>query len=150
MNKRRLLKLAELLEADARNKSGLKFDMDMWGESQTKDMKVTCGTTACAMGLAALSGTFKRAGLQVRVQEYGHDANHIFWLDIGFKGSFASPLESASQLFDLTYAEASWLFISDDYPDNASMKGAAGERTVAKRIKRFVAGKEKPGEELDV
>ena len=56
MNKKRLLKLADLLEADAKNKKGIKFDY--WATANLADPKepISCGTSACAMGLAALSG----------------------------------------------------------------------------------------------
>ena len=65
MNKRRLLKLADLLEADAENKTGVQFDLKGWGHSHDDDtpVAVSCGTTACAMGLAVLSGAFADAGL---------------------------------------------------------------------------------------
>lgn len=71
--KRRALKLADLLEKDAKNKKGIRFDLSTvftaTALEEGKDIpsdyvpEVSCGTTACAMGLAAISGEFKRAGL---------------------------------------------------------------------------------------
>jgi len=76
MNKRRLLKLADLLEADAKNKKGVKFDLGTWGnlnEGTPEEEVISCGTTACAAGLAAMSGAFKKEGLGYRLVPYWHD-----------------------------------------------------------------------------
>ena len=68
MKKQRLLKLAALLEEDAGNPKGMKFDLGYWaapanlGDSDLskKDFSVDCGTVGCAVGLACLSGAFRR------------------------------------------------------------------------------------------
>lgn len=136
MNRRRLLKLADLLEADAKNKNGIKFDLGTWGASSeiNEPVGVRCGTTACAMGLATISGAFKRAGL---VNRYGQ----FSWAIMpSMVGSGAEGLEAATELFDIDYDAANFLFIDDSYPRNKT-EGAAAERFVAKRIRDFVAGK---------
>lgn len=124
MKKERLLKLADLLEADAKNKTGLRFDMGNWGTITDPTKPVSCGTTACAMGLAALSGAFKRAGLGYRISGEQllitmHDR--------------VDAMEAAEKLFGISYEEAEYLFI-----DTAG-EGARGERAVAKQIRKFVA-----------
>jgi len=68
MNKKRLLKLAELLEADAKNKKGVVFNLSgvisktsgapfRLNRGETPPMD--CGTMACAIGLWGISGKFK-------------------------------------------------------------------------------------------
>lgn len=128
MNKKRLLKLADLLEADARNKNGIKFDFLDWGKVRDPKKPTSCGTTACAMGLAAISGAFKRAGLTFE------PANQL----IAFKGEYGAVL-GAMKVFDLNLEDASFLFTDTDGLDD--LQGAKAERAVAKRIRRFVAGK---------
>lgn len=128
MNKRRLLKLADLLEDDAKNRRGVKFDFLDWGQVSNPDKPVSCGTTACAMGLAAISGAFKRAGLTF-------DSERQI---IRFKGT-AGAVDAARHVFDLDLEAASFLFT--DMAGLPDLQGAKGERAVAKRIRDFVAGK---------
>lgn len=143
MNKRRLLKLAGLLEADAKNPNGVKFNLALFGEDLTKGAKplgAHCGTTACAMGLAALSGAFKRQGLTYEVEHY---VNCDLPSDIVVICNGARHLEAAEKLFGIDYDTAEWLFTPEHYT-NKPTKGATGERAVAKRIRDFVAGKATP------
>ena len=136
MNKKRLLKLADLLIEDARNKKGIKFDMGTWGRAQEDDV-MSCGTTACAMGLAAISEKFKRAGLVYK--------NRNGAIIIGIKSKSGritwGGFTAAQRLFGITESEADWLFTDSDYEE---YHGAPLEREVARRIRRVVAGKEKP------
>jgi hypothetical protein len=135
MNKRRLLKLADLLEADAKNKKGIRFNMGDWGTAPMgEEPAVSCGTTACAMGLAVASGAFKRAGLT-------NGAFTTNWIvpkvgkEVGFK--------AAEVLFDIDIGASYFLFDPCRYPTD-KRTGATGERYVAKRIRDFVAGKVSP------
>jgi hypothetical protein len=142
IGKRRLLKLADMLEEDAKNRKGLKFDMSDWGSGEDKTKPISCGTTACAMGLAGLSGAFKRAGLKTVL--LGDDK--AFWIDINFDGPAGSTngaYGSAQLLFNITSKEADFLFIPEFYPFD-KLTGAKGERYVAERIRDFVAGKVGP------
>lgn len=142
MNKKRLLKLADLLEADAKNKKGIKFDIytlgrasQYWDDNGDRiefDAAIDCGTIACAMGLAAISGEFKRAGLSYRI-----DDQHIVTT---FKGRKMEFDLAAKRLFDISLREAEFLFTPAPYPEN-KREGAAGERFVAKRIRDLVEGK---------
>lgn len=126
MNKRRLLKLANLLEADAKNKTGIQFDMSTWGVVHDKEKPMSCGTMACAMGLAALSGKFKRAGLGYSTR------GSILHVTMDGRGD---GVRSACRLFEISLEEAEQLFI---WPAGV---GSQGERAAAKRIRKFVAGK---------
>lgn len=135
MNKKRLLKLADLLEADAKNKKGVKFDLVSWGENRNVDpdrpVPVSCGTTACAVGLACISGAFKDEGL---TYARGSVAKKlivpVFDNDRG--------LWAAQNFFEIGYGEFDKLFTDTSYPKN-QRKGAVGERAVAKRIREMVA-----------
>lgn len=131
MKKRRLLKLADLLKADAKNKKGIKFDMKTFGDVGDATNPLSCSTSACAMGLAAISGAFKREGLGARIQ---YKSLYFIWNGKSTRDGFTV----ARELFDIDRYAANTLFgISNEV-------GASGERAVAKRIRDFVAGKAAP------
>lgn len=141
MNKRRLLKLADLLEADAKNKRGVRFDLSVVGWVDAPDkasVKLNCGTSACAMGLAAMSGEFKREGLSYRIAK-GCFSN----IKTTMNGTTLHYDTAAMRLFDISRHQAGFLFTPGFYPDD-KRQGAKGERFVAKRIRDFVAGKVAP------
>lgn len=153
VGRRRLLKLADLLTADARSKTGIRFNLKViaersvprieqqsWGGTfEDKDFRpkdiptVDCGTTACAWGLATLSGAFKRSGLRYRI-----DAS-------GFTPIYrrSKDMAAARVFFDLSVLEMEWLF-TPNYYHGLPIEGAIGERVVAKRIRDFVAGRASP------
>lgn len=146
MNKRRLLKLADLLEADAGNRRGVRFNLGTVierGKLPSKDsatVPMTCGTQACAMGLAALSGEFKRQGLSYDIdRSYGE-----LYIHTTMYGIVSDYDDAASVLFDIAGEEANFLFSPHRYPENMNLLGAKAERFVAKRIRDFVAGKVAP------
>jgi hypothetical protein len=155
MNKRRLLKLADMLEADAKNATGIKFNLNTVvtpNKTLPKDSKtvpVSCGTQACAMGLAAISGEFKRSGgLSYQVQ---YDEDDGVFIETTMRGVPTSYDDAAMELFDISWEEANFLFTPSDYPTRAPKRGANGELYVAKRIRDFVAGKVAPKpQEIDV
>jgi len=135
VNKKRLLKLADLLEADAKNKNGIKFDY--WATATVADTNepISCGTSACAMGLAAISGAFKRAGLDYRLPGNNNE------IDFTWNGRVLEFERAAMKLFDLSEQEADFLFV----PGNTTATiGAIAELQVAKLIRDFVAGKVAP------
>lgn len=150
MNKRRLLKLADLLEADAKNKKGIQFDLSViarkastearpWNEdfSPREVVPVDCGTAACAVGLACISGAFARSGLSYSIT-----------IDSGLMPTFRRPDgktyrnwgTATPAFFGITRKQSDFLFTPWRYPIDMRT-GAAGERYVAKRIRDFVAGK---------
>jgi hypothetical protein len=85
VNKKRLLKLADLLEADAKNKKGVAFDLTAWAKKKCdgddyyspysfqreEKVEVSCNTAACAWGLGAISGVFKKQGVAYEITEAG-------------------------------------------------------------------------------
>lgn len=131
MKKRRLLKLADLLDADAKRKRGVKFDTGTWGHTDSAPVAMDCGTHACALGLAVLSGAFKRAGL--------YNANpDCRDLEPGFRRLGKPPVcghEAAMALFEIDAGASVYLFGSMSY---FKRTGAVAERAVAKRIRAFV------------
>ena len=104
MNKRRLLKLADLLEADAKNKRGLQFNLSEWGTSLDygSPASISCGTTACAMGLAVLSGAFKRAGLSNFFPKGSSGVSPVFRKGRKIYAGF----EAAVALFDISHDDS--------------------------------------------
>jgi hypothetical protein len=141
--KRRLLKLAAMLMADAKNKKGIQFDIGTVGRSTGEPFKVKqvvpldCGTSACAMGLAALSGEFKKAGLSYKIQNDFLSQNQIW---TRWNGRTVDYDKAAMKLFGVTKEQADYLFSPWTYPLN-KRTGAVGEYEVIRRIKCIVAGK---------
>lgn len=135
MNKRRLLKLADLLEKDARRKRGIRFNMRTWGNINNPKKPLSCGTQACAMGLAALSGAFRHEGLSAVIREDGD-----FQFKVSGKKTY-NGFRASRKFFRINSRNAERLFEADDVglPDEG--RGARAELAVAKRIRDFVAGK---------
>lgn len=145
MNKRRLLKLADLLEADAKNKKGVAFDLRAWAKKKVggafcrwafeakEDVEVNRNTAACAWGLAAISGAFKREGIGYEIV--------VGNLDPTFSG--LRGIEAAQLFFGIDEDASEFLFMPYRY-SRRYLTGAKGERYVAKRIRDFVAGKVTP------
>ncbi len=140
--KRRILKLADILEADAKSKKGVKFNLGVVVHTDTPndlggEVRLDCGTQACAMGLAALSGEFERAGLTYLVR--GHAIEMIF------KGQMMSFDFAAKALFGIKDHEVDFLFTPEGYNEKLGndYRGAKAERVVAKRIRDFATGKVK-------
>ena len=136
-----LLRLADYLEKDAVNPNGFKFDMWTWASSEsdsdgffTGNVKPepNCGTSACAMGIAAISGIFKDEGLSYYVNI---DGEFEFRFAEGWIGGFSA----AQSLFEINDPQSRYLF------DGDHMTGHPGELAVAKRIRAFVdSGGEMP------
>lgn len=146
-HKKRLLKLADLLEKDAANKKGLKFDLSVvgapagWEElyhageyaaPPNYTPGLSCGTVGCAMGLASISGVFKRSGLTYQIEAICGQITNVV------DGVPLSYTSAAQEFFGLFYEEANYLFNPESYPDSKT-KGARAEREVAKRIRKLVA-----------
>lgn len=143
MNERRLSKLSDLLEADAKNPKGIKFDLHFWGgvangapnKAPPSTLPLNCNTVGCAVGLACISGAFKREGLGWRPDD---NENNIIPMYRGCGG-----FSAVRDFFDLAYDESDFLFAHDRYP-KSQRRGKRGELAVAKRIRDFVAGKASP------
>lgn len=128
-----LLKLADMLEADAANPSGLKFDMHNWGMTQAwgDQPELSCGTTGCAFGLAAISDQFE--GLT-----FSMSGNYMHPQFRRADGVMLEDYEAAKELFDITVEQSHQLFCPDYYPSD-KLEGADSEKFVAARIRQLVA-----------
>lgn len=144
MRKTLLLKLADLLQEDAKNPTGIKFDLSHWGEGDGAN-PVSCGTVGCAMGLAVASNTFTANGL--RGYRAGDSLKPRWASDpYGMHG-----FDAIQKLFSISNRAAFWLFSNHiwngrDYINayRGSTIGAEGEMKVARRIRAYVAGRSKP------
>lgn len=165
MNKPRLLKLVKLLRENAKNRKGAKFNLTSWGiraenfvDARDKPVPVDCGTSACAFGLAAISGAFKRAGLSYEPRVTHGVAGFVEALQIipTYKGF--TEFSAARKFFDLPYLAqtvdgreeppTSALFDPYYYPAKYR-KGARGERYVANRIAKYVRTGKLPKDAYD-
>jgi hypothetical protein len=140
---RRLLKLAALLLADAKNKKGIKFDIGTVArvaDPTKKEVPLNCGTTACAMGLAAISGAFKKQGLTAKFSNESYEDNSLW---CAWNGRIRDYDRTAMSLFGITQDQANYLFSPWTYHYDKKT-GARGEKEVVRRIHRVVEGKPIP------
>lgn len=129
----RLLKLAGALEADAKNPVGIKFDLGTWADFKGKAPKLDCGTTACAFGFAAISGIFKKEGLDYKAEIYGSSGEGD--ITVTFEGE--EGMAAAAKFFDIGSIEAHKLFTSGYYSGKETT-GTEGEMEVVKRLRAVV------------
>jgi hypothetical protein len=150
-----LLKLADLLEEDANNKKGIKFDLEVVCEPADLNLATNdpnalgfgkdgptldCKTAACAIGLAAISGKFKNLGYELHPEINGQCYN-IEVIYEKSKGDKYTGFDSAAEaMFDIPVEDVQYLFVADYY-STKYVKGRKGERAVAKRIREYVKGK---------
>lgn len=160
MIKERLLRLADLLEADAANPTGIKFNIGTWAAKDgydadafsmdnvefqfdlgQKTIPVDCNTVACAVGLAAISGVFAAEGLGWELRDQGEAHKGVLVPTFEGKNNF----DAVQDFFDIDYRSVYHLFTSEGYEDRPDVEdgklplGAAGELIVAKQIREFVA-----------
>jgi len=124
----RLLLLADRLEEDATNPSGMKFDLQEWFGEETNAHNrpaLDCNTTGCAIGLAMLTPEFNAEGFKADA-----DFDPIF-----VNADIPAGWDAVQAYFGLTFSEAANLFSHASYLKG---KGATAELAVAKRIRRFV------------
>ena len=135
----RLLRLARLLRADAKRKTGVKFDMSTFCITEgDEDPGVNCGTRACALGLAALSGEFKAEGLRFKVVRdiWGRPKKTI---DFTYRGDdmFGNEMAVAAKVFDIPEMVALWLFGGEA---SKHEEGAKAELEMAEIIEKCAKG----------
>lgn len=158
MNVERLERLASLLERDAANETGVKFDLGTWaspGDSSkawhdnSELPRVDCGTSACALGLAAISGEFEADGLTAIYEPFASASvdpvtgkPRAYHLYPAYKthpeGYQYLGFDAGEHFFDITDDDAKYLFDPDCYAN--TILGADGEREVALRIREFAKG----------
>jgi len=153
-----MLKGADLLEADALNPEGIKFDLNTWAADARVDLTepfgvnglrtfgykedavipINCGTQACAAGLFALSGAFKDQGFSYEITNDGRLRLAIQTRDAFGIRTVLHDWEAVAHLFAIEEPQAWKLFSADNYPPT-QRKGAVGELAVAARMREMVA-----------
>jgi len=151
-----LLRGANLLEEDALNPEGIKFNLGTWAADAKIDLAagyrtpdarqfdyhedqvvpVNCGTQACAFGLFAISGAFKDEGLSYAI----YDGKLQPVLKVGSQTYL--NWDAVAILFDIGQ-EKGWQLFSADFYDQDLRKGAAAEIAVATRMREMVANNNK-------
>jgi hypothetical protein len=150
MHRDLLLRLADGLEKDAAKPDGIKFDLGTWagpsdqpygywpmGEPPVEPVPVSCGTTACALGFAAISGLFKAEGLKYEFCDVSTFGKDRLLLEPSFYGH--TGFNAGAYLFDITMDDSRYLFDPDCY--DGTPREAEGELLVAARIRAFADGK---------
>jgi len=153
MNTNRLERLERLLllEAAKPQAESAVFNMEHWIAPMKDDgepgmawygdieeplgAKMDCGTSACAFGLAALSGEFADDGLtceKLAMLQGRYIISPVY--------NNLSGMTAAARFFDITLNEAEYLFDPSAYPDER-LEGKEAEAYVAKRIHDFMDGK---------
>lgn len=157
MHVERLRRLEALLRADAVNATGAKFDLGTWvapatsvdrvfeGEHKPEAVPVNCNTSACAMGLAVISGAFEADGLFAHYEPVLRQAGKArgYHLIPAMKVADIDDYQArgfgaAEKLFDISENDAVYLFDPGRYIVN---KGAEAEIDVADRIRDFCEGR---------
>ena len=152
----RLKRLVALLERDASNPEGVQFDLGTWaspaGGGMTWDTaeqpKVDCGTRACAMGLAAISGEFTAEGLSHQFEPY-HGGFQLCPRIVDELGRVQTHMQAATALFGIDLDAAQWLFDPSYYSSDIPTNERDGELAVAARITGFLANGRYNNEEAD-
>jgi len=133
MNVDRLQHLSGLLRKDAADPTGVKFDLSSWASTRehNETPKMSCGTAACAIGVACLSKEFEDEGFSYEISSYRYPEINItpkFKHSIGW---FA-----VRNFFELDRFECAWLFYDSNYTITT---GAEAELEVANRIDQLIA-----------
>lgn len=124
--KQRLLKLADFIEALPRGKFDLNIIAKENRDGEEPSVK-TCGTAACAIGWTPV--VFPRACA------YTFSLFDNSELSVQSKLSGKRDFVFAEEFFGLDCKESSYLFDPESYPS-----GRRGKKSVAARIRKFVAG----------
>ena len=133
-----MTRLADLLMKNSRNKKGLFFNYGDWGSVEAGGKPgMNCGTSACALGLAAISGKFPGLGYR-----YSHGGLISIDTNLRKPSVRLTNVETGALYFDLTNDESYHIFGGGIATEESL--GAKAERAVAKAIRQFVKGKYKP------
>lgn len=138
--KERLAILADALEYNAEDPSGMKFNLHNWVDAsdwsglpgawypKIEDRGRDCGTTGCAVGLACLLPELKAEGLSAT---YAAHLGAMMPTFNGYRG-----FDAVQDFFGIDSLTATNLFHWNNYSET---KGADAEKMVAQRIRAFVA-----------
>ena len=147
MNKERLLKLADFLEALPAGK----FDYRKWvgsswdGEQLPEPVK--CNTTACAFGWATAIPEFKALGLVITKRKVS-DVPHVALATDEDEEceEFTRTERAGKEIFDLEPEEVMYLFVPGDYThdegDNYDMDNPLAEAGYPDRPDEYASAKE--------
>lgn len=106
MNRERLEQLIRVLREVEDGTTTRPWDMGMWfGPAGGLTYQLTCGTSACAWGHAALDGWFQQQGVEVVQSATGQIP--------AFKGEFGH--RAASRFFDIQQEDSQKLFFTEYY-----------------------------------
>lgn len=134
--RKRLLKLAEFLEALPRKK----FDYRFYATSEEETIR-ECPTTACAIGWACTMPTFKRLGAYLTVDRFLGLTYHLtYHFQPQMKGAEdEGEFAVGEQIFGLSVEEFDYLFNPYVGMENPGKPGPdATPKQVAKHIRKFV------------
>ncbi len=141
---RRLLKLADLLEAlpDER------FKFRHWVDTNTYKGKadLSCGTTACAFGWATTIPSLRKLGLRLGAVKEGHMPSPYMLGDNGETtydaGVYVDNVDRAAKaVFHIGVKDVQLLFLPDEYDNYGGLPIDATRREVAANIRKFVASR---------
>ena len=139
MNEKRLLRLAKRLEVVApkigkgvHGKRLPKFDMNLW---YVRHLKEDCGTSACAVGYAAILPEFVRQGFSIQADDYSPNELVPTFVNKKTKQRFIR-WGAVNEFFDLLMYQSEYLFLPESYGSVSS--AAITPLTVAERIRSFV------------
>ena len=145
----RLLRLADLLEDDALKPDGVRFDLGTWVTpsgsnhylSKPASIPVDCNTSACAIGLACISGEFAKYGLTYffrPMDAFSQSSGLLPALEQN--GDVFTAFDAVEVLFNIGHNDALYLFDPDYYPLE-KRRGSVAELYVAERIREFLQGR---------
>jgi hypothetical protein len=148
------LDLLELLATELEVQTKIPFNYSYWvGMEWAGDPEISCGTTACAAGLATTMQVFRDLGLRLGRNRW----------DVGMPvfGGLVGE-EAMAGVLDISIDEARYLFLPDIYLPNEnenenenetcedlSPEGSATAKEVAAHIRAFVAWKRAQKEKQD-
>jgi hypothetical protein len=144
----RLLTLADFLEKDERVPD--RFGFASWvGIGFRGDPRLSCGTSACALGWATQIPEFQELGLILVPYKSVRDSFEAYiWFDPdhtrepmpgGYYQATAASLDSAQRFFEIDGIQADWLFIPGGVEEEEIRPNSnATAHEVAAHIRRFV------------
>jgi hypothetical protein len=108
----------------------LAFNMGVWGihtGGHEPPEENYCGTTACALGHAALMPEFQKLGLQPKWYKTTGETGIVYGMDVKFDDGFSGgrtwtdPTDAGAAFFHLSDGEATELFLALNRPLEAEI-----------------------------
>lgn len=133
---KRLRQLKYMMENHNKIFTTVKFNLNLWFMAPKRELCGTdnrCKSAACVLGSAALYDPFIAEGLKLSspresLQSYGKMIAEPVYKS--WTGSIAG-----AEFFGLTYSEAVWLFMPDNYKDK---KGDDSKTVTRKRVAKRI------------